>query len=109
MYDRLYYLHGKYCQQGWVSIADLENISGIYDGYHALDGNGVGTKLFEDIRKLPNFETERIIGCKVGYNVDHPVADDIRSRVVEAGRSVTSANDRIDRLEAQHERKSVDR
>lgn len=55
MYDRLYYLHGKYMKQGWVSIPDFENITGIYEGYHGLGGNGVGTKLFEDLDELPSF------------------------------------------------------
>lgn len=56
MYDRLYYLHGRFMRQGWISIPDLENVTGIYDGYHALGGNGVGTKLYEDLKSLPNFE-----------------------------------------------------
>ena len=55
MYDRLYYLHGKCMKQGWVSIPDFENITGIYEGYHALGGNGVGTKLYEDLDALPSF------------------------------------------------------
>lgn len=55
LYDRLYYLHGKYMHQGWISVPDLENITGIYDGYHALGGNGVGTKLYEDLKGLDNF------------------------------------------------------
>lgn len=55
MYDRLYYLHGKYMKQGWVSIPDFENIAGIYEGYHGLGGNGVGTKLYEDLDALPSF------------------------------------------------------
>lgn len=56
LYDRLYYLHGKYMQQGWVSVPDLENIAGIYQGYNGLGGNGVGTKLYEDLSKLPSFD-----------------------------------------------------
>lgn len=62
LYDRLYYLHGKYMKQGWISVPDLENITGIYEGYNGLGGNGVGTKLYDDMRKLPNFppkETEK--------------------------------------------------
>ena len=56
MYDRLYCLHGKYMRQGWVAVPDLENITGIYKGYHALGGNGVGTKLYDDLKRLPNYE-----------------------------------------------------
>lgn len=60
MYDRLYYLHGRFMQQGWISVPDFENISGIYQGYHGLGGNGVGTKLYADLSKLPNFEPKEI-------------------------------------------------
>lgn len=56
MYDRLYYLHRTFMKQGWISIPDLENATGIYEGYHGLEGNGVGTKLYEDLCRLPNFE-----------------------------------------------------
>lgn len=56
MYDRLFYLHSKFMKQKWITVQDLENATGIYDGYHGLGGNGVGTKLYEDLKKLPNFE-----------------------------------------------------
>lgn len=55
MYDRLYYLHSTFMRQGWISVADLENVAGIYEGYHGLGGNGVGTKLYHDLSMLPNF------------------------------------------------------
>lgn len=55
LYDRLYYLHGKYMKQGWISVQDLENVTGIYEGYHGLGGNGIGTKLYNDLVALPNF------------------------------------------------------
>lgn len=58
LYDRLYYLHGTYMKQGWISVPDFENVSGIYEGYNGLGGNGVGTKLYEDLRNLPNFQPE---------------------------------------------------
>ena len=57
LYDRLYYLHSKFMQQGWISVQDLENITGIYEGYHGLGANGVGTKLYNDLCTLPNFES----------------------------------------------------
>jgi hypothetical protein len=56
MYDRLYYLHGKFMKQGWVSIPGLENVTSIYEGYCGLNGNHMGPKLYEDICNLPHFE-----------------------------------------------------
>lgn len=56
MYDRLYYLHSKFMNQKWISVQDFENVTGIYDGYHGLGGNGVGTTLYEELKKLPKFE-----------------------------------------------------
>lgn len=56
LYDRLYYLYGKFMQQGWVPVKDFENITGIYEGYHGLGGNGVGTELYEELSELPKFE-----------------------------------------------------
>ncbi len=56
MYDRLYYLHGKFMKQGWVSIPGLENVTSIYEGYCGLNGNHMGPKLYEDICNLPHLE-----------------------------------------------------
>lgn len=40
-------------QKGYVTFEELENVNEVYDAYHNLKGNGTGTKMIEEIRKLP--------------------------------------------------------
>jgi len=37
----------------YISIADLDNVEGLYEPYHAMGGNGTGTELVERIRNMP--------------------------------------------------------
>lgn len=37
----------------YISIADLDNVEGLYKPYHAMGGNGTGTELVERIRNMP--------------------------------------------------------
>ncbi|MDL2324071.1 hypothetical protein LJC61_02815 [Ruminococcaceae bacterium OttesenSCG-928-A16] len=54
-YDKLYYLHGKFIKQGWISVDDMRNVRNIYESYHALGGNGHGTALYNDLDELPSY------------------------------------------------------
>lgn len=36
-----------------IEVDELHNAENIYNAYHALGGNGTGTKIYEDIKKLP--------------------------------------------------------
>lgn len=40
-------------QDGYTTTADLRAIQEIYDSYHDLGGNGIGTKLYDDVLELP--------------------------------------------------------
>ena len=40
-------LHGK------IADDEMKNMEYLYNGYHALGGNGTGTELYERIQKLP--------------------------------------------------------
>ena len=40
-------------EQGWCTLADKEYAERLYQAYHELGGNGTGTKLYEDVMKLP--------------------------------------------------------
>ena len=40
-------------KKGFVTFDELENANEIYEAYHNLKGNGTGTKMIEEIRKLP--------------------------------------------------------
>ena len=40
-------------QKGYVTLEELENANEVYEVYHNLKGNGTGTKMIEEIRRLP--------------------------------------------------------
>ena len=40
-------------KKGFVTFDELENVNEVYEAYHNLKGNGTGTKMIEEIRKLP--------------------------------------------------------
>ena len=45
--------HNGHIEDGYISSSDLEEVKEIYETYHALGGNGVGTKIYEEIKALP--------------------------------------------------------
>ena len=45
--------HRDFMRQGWVDNDELEHIEKVYELYHALGGNGSGTRMMDDLRKLP--------------------------------------------------------
>lgn len=45
--------HDKYMEKGYCPIYVKEAITKSYEAYHALGGNGVVTKLYNDIMALP--------------------------------------------------------
>ena len=52
--DRLIQSAISYEKQGWVDTNSLENIGLMYSAYSALGGNGIVTKLFNEIQELPH-------------------------------------------------------
>lgn len=53
LHDRLYQGCRYHIHQGEISDDEMKNMEYLYNGYHALGGNGTGTELFERIKKLP--------------------------------------------------------
>ncbi len=45
--------HNKYTAKGYAPIYAKESVTKSYEAYHALGGNGVITKPYEDIMALP--------------------------------------------------------
>lgn len=53
-HDRLYYLAEKYIERGSISQEEFTNLYDyIYVPYHENGGNGTGTRLMEEVKKLP--------------------------------------------------------
>lgn len=53
LHDRLYQACQYYIHQGYIAVADLDNLEYMYDSYHALGGNGTGTELYNRCKNLP--------------------------------------------------------
>ena len=47
-------IHEHGARQKWLSYADKASAEHIYSSYHGLGGNGQGTAILNDIRKLPS-------------------------------------------------------
>lgn len=54
--NQLIEYHDKYVSRGYCPIYVKESARRSYEAYHELGGNGVVTKLFEDIMALPEEE-----------------------------------------------------
>lgn len=52
LHDRLYQSCIYFIEQGYITVSALKNLEYLYEGYHALGGNGTGTELYDTCRKL---------------------------------------------------------
>ncbi len=52
-------LHDGYVKKGYCPTAIKFSVREEYEGYHALGGNGVVTRLVEELMALPNEEKEK--------------------------------------------------
>lgn len=57
--DRLIQSALSYEKQGWVDTNALENVGLMYSAYSALGGNGIVTKLFNEMQELPNVDPNK--------------------------------------------------
>jgi hypothetical protein len=45
--------YDKYIERGYIPIYAKENVTSMYEAYHALGGNGTITKLMDELKELP--------------------------------------------------------
>ena len=57
--NQLIEYHDRYTRRGYCPIYAKESARRSYEAYHELGGNGVVTKLYEDIMALPEEEEKR--------------------------------------------------
>lgn len=57
--DRLIQSALSYEKKGWVDTNSLENVGLMYSAYSALGGNGIVTKLFNEMQGLPNVDPNK--------------------------------------------------
>lgn len=53
-YLRIRERHEKAVRHGWLHPNEKHVLERLYAAYHAIGGNGVGTEMIEDIRRLPS-------------------------------------------------------
>lgn len=46
-------LHAEAAQKGGMDTEERKHLESVYSAYHGIDGNGTGTRLFEDAMNLP--------------------------------------------------------
>lgn len=54
LHDRIYKSYADCRTKGYADVDDVRNLEYLYHPYHALDGNGTGTELYERIKKMPD-------------------------------------------------------
>lgn len=59
-HDRLYELCSTYIRRGYITHYEYDNLMCLYNPYLALGGNSTGTKLVEEVDKLP-FHDEEVV------------------------------------------------
>lgn len=53
-YLRIRERHAAAVRQGWLHPNEKHVLERLYAAYHAIGGNGTGTEMIEDIRRLPS-------------------------------------------------------
>jgi len=46
-------IHHDAMEKGGMTIDDREHLENVYTAYHAIGGNGTGTKLYDEAMRLP--------------------------------------------------------
>lgn len=52
--------HRDYMDRGYIDSDELEHCEKVYELYHALGGNGSGTRMMDDLRKLPRNKDKNV-------------------------------------------------
>ena len=53
LHDAVYRNCEKAIRRGYTTVMEFDNITELYNAYHAMGGNGTGTELYERVKKLP--------------------------------------------------------
>lgn len=48
----------QYIERGWITQDEYETIKSLYEPYKKLGGNGSGTKIMQEVEKLPIHSVE---------------------------------------------------
>ena len=53
LWRELQIIHAKAIDDGGMTVADRRHLESVYAAYHALGGNGTGTRLYEEAMATP--------------------------------------------------------
>ena len=53
LHNKIYTLGMQYIERSWISLEDLKDFEYLYNAYHALGGNGIGTEIYKRVKELP--------------------------------------------------------
>lgn len=53
LWRELQTIHAHAMDAGGLTVAERRHLESVYSAYHALGGNGTGTRLFEDAMNMP--------------------------------------------------------
>lgn len=53
LWRELQVIHAHAVEQGGLTVAERRHLESVYRAYHALGGNGTGTRLYEDAMAMP--------------------------------------------------------
>lgn len=56
LHDKLYYLCEKHISNGYITVDELNNLTYLFEPYHAMGGNGTCEQLYNDCKNLPKRE-----------------------------------------------------
>ena len=58
LHNKIYVQCANHLQEGFISIADLDDLDYLFNAYKKLGGNGTGETLYNKVKALPNIKTK---------------------------------------------------
>lgn len=58
LHNKIYVQCASHLQEGFISIADLDDLDYLFNAYKNLGGNGTGETLYNKVKALPNINTK---------------------------------------------------
>ncbi|MFW7373899.1 hypothetical protein [Vagococcus fluvialis] len=58
LHNKIYVQCAKHLEEGFISIADLDDLDYLFNAYKNLGGNGTGEILYNKVKALPNKKTK---------------------------------------------------
>ena len=56
LHNKIYVQCANHIEEGFVSIADLDDLDYLFNAYKTLGGNGTGETLYNKVKALPNIK-----------------------------------------------------